>query len=76
MTATPHNGKEEESQSFMALLDGDKFEGQFRDGVHAVDVSDTMRRMVREQLLRFDGTKIFPRTSESGFNYSISSRST
>ena len=36
MTATPHNGKEEDFQLFMALLDGDRFEGKFRDGVHTV----------------------------------------
>src|SRR5437763_4570944 len=48
MTATPHNGKEEDFQLFMALLDGDRFEGRFRDGVHAVDTSDLMRRMVKE----------------------------
>ncbi len=60
LTATPHNGKEEDFQLFMALLDGDRFEGRFRDGVHAVDVSDLMRRMVKESLLKFDGTPLFP----------------
>ncbi|MEK6285654.1 MAG: helicase-related protein [Acidobacteriota bacterium] len=60
MTATPHNGKEADFQLFMALLDGDRFEGRFRDGVHAVDVSDLMRRMVKESLLKFDGTPLFP----------------
>jgi SNF2 family DNA or RNA helicase len=60
MTATPHNGKEEDFQLFMALLDGDRFEGRFRDGVHAVDVSDLMRRMVKESLLKFDATPLFP----------------
>ncbi len=60
MTATPHNGKEEDFQLFMALLDGDRFEGRFRDGVHAVEVSDLMRRMVKEKLLKFDGTHLFP----------------
>jgi len=60
MTATPHNGKEEDFQLFMALLDGDRFEGRFRDGVHATDVSDLMRRMVKETLLKFDGTPLFP----------------
>ena len=60
MTATPHNGKEEDFQLFMALLDGDRFEGKFRDGVHAADVSDLMRRMVKEELLKFDGTPLFP----------------
>lgn len=60
MTATPHNGKEEDFQLFMALLDGDRFEGRFRDGVHASDVSDLMRRMVKEGLLKFDATPLFP----------------
>jgi superfamily II DNA or RNA helicase len=60
MTATPHNGKEEDFQLFMALLDGDRFEGRFRDGVHVADVSDIMRRMVKEDLLKFDGTPLFP----------------
>lgn len=60
MTATPHNGKEEDFQLFLALLDGDRFEGRFRDGVHQVDTSDLMRRMVKENLLKFDGTPLFP----------------
>ena len=60
MTATPHNGKEEDFQLFMALLDGDRFEGRFRDGVHTADVSDLMRRMVKEHLLKFDATPLFP----------------
>ncbi len=60
MTATPHNGKEEDFQLFLALLDGDRFEGRFRDGVHQVEVSDLMRRMVKENLVKFDGTPLFP----------------
>ncbi|MCK4415231.1 MAG: DUF3883 domain-containing protein [Candidatus Eisenbacteria sp.] len=60
MTATPHNGKEEDFQLFLALLDGDRFEGRFRDGVHQADASDLMRRMVKEGLRRFDGTPLFP----------------
>jgi SNF2 family DNA or RNA helicase len=60
MTATPHNGKEQDFQLFMALLDGDRFEGRFRDGVHITDVSDLMRRMVKESLHKFDGTLLFP----------------
>ncbi len=60
MTATPHNGKETDFQLFMALLDGDRFEGRFRDGVHTTDVSDLMRRMVKERLLKFDGKPLFP----------------
>ena len=60
MTATPHNGKEEDFQLFLALLDGDRFEGRFRDGVHVADVSDPIRRMVKERLLKFDGKPLFP----------------
>ena len=40
----------------MALLDGARFEGKFRDGVHVNDVSELMRRMVKKKLLKFDGT--------------------
>ena len=72
MTATPHNGKEEDFQLFMALLDGDRFEGKFRDGVHVNDVSDLMRRMVKEKLLKFDGTPLFPaRLATTVFDYAI-----
>jgi len=60
MTATPHNGKEADFQLFMALLDGDRFEGRFREGVHSADVSDLMRRMVKENLRKFDNTPLFP----------------
>ena len=60
MSATPHNGKEEDYQLFLALLDGDRFEGRFRDGVHQVDTSDLMRRMVKENLVKFDGKPLFP----------------
>ena len=44
--------KEEDFQIFMALLDGDRFEGRYRDGVHTADPSDLMRRMVKEEILR------------------------
>ena len=53
MTATPHNGKEEDFQIWLSLLDGDRFYGKFREGAHKVDVSDMMRRMVKERLLKF-----------------------
>src|ERR1017187_3872817 len=72
MTATPHNGKEEEFQLFMALLDGDRFEGRFRDGVHVSDVSDLMRRMVKENLLKFDATPLFPEQIAYTMSYKLS----
>src|SRR5437016_5354280 len=72
MTATPHNGKEEDFQLFMALLDGDRFEGSFRDGVHVTDVSDLMRRMVKENLLKFDATRLFPERIAYTVSYKLS----
>ena len=60
MSATPHNGKEADFQLFMGLLDADRFEGRFREGVHKADVSDMMRRLTKEELYRFDGTRLFP----------------
>jgi SNF2 family DNA or RNA helicase len=72
MTATPHNGKEEDFQLFLALLDADRFEGRFRDGVHQVDVSDLMRRMVKEKLLKFDGKPLFPERRAYTVSYTLS----
>jgi superfamily II DNA or RNA helicase len=60
MTATPHNGRDDDFQLFMALLDGDRFEGRFRPGVHAADPSDLMRRLVKEDLYTFDSRPLFP----------------
>jgi superfamily II DNA or RNA helicase len=72
LTATPHNGKEEDFQLFMSLLDGDRFEGKFRDGVHVADVSDLMRRMVKENLLKFDATPLFPERIATTVPYKLS----
>lgn len=72
MTATPHNGKEEDFQLFMSLLDSDRFYGKFRDGAHKVDVTDLMRRTVKEEMLRFDGTKLFPDRRTITANYKLS----
>ncbi len=72
MTATPHNGKEADFQLFLSLLDSDRFYGKFRDGVHKVDINDIMRRMVKEELLRFDGTRLFPERKAYTINYSLS----
>ena len=63
MTATPHNGKEEDFQLFMGLLDADRFEGRFREGVRKVNPSDMMRRLTKEELRRFDGSAPLSRTA-------------
>lgn len=72
MTATPHNGKEEDFQIWLSLLDSDRFYGKFREGAHKVDVSDMMRRMVKEELYKFDGTHLFPERRAYSANYQLS----
>ena len=74
MTATPHNGKEEDFQLFMGLLDADRFEGRFRQGVHKIDPSDMMRRLTKEELFRFDGTPLFPERRAYTVSYRMSPR--
>jgi hypothetical protein len=49
MSATPHNGSDADFQLFMGLLDADRFEGRPREGARKVDVSDLMRRLIRER---------------------------
>jgi superfamily II DNA or RNA helicase len=72
MTATPHNGKEEDFQLFLSLLDSDRFYGKFRDGAHKVDTSDLMRRMVKEELVKFDGRPLFPERKAYVANFTLS----
>jgi len=72
MTATPHNGKEEDFQLFLSLLDGDRFYGKFREGAHKVEVGDLMRRMVKEKLVKFDGTPLFPERRAYTAQYELS----
>ncbi len=72
MSATPHNGKEEDFQLFMALLDGDRFEGRFRDGVHYADTGDMMRRLTKEELMKFDGRPLFPERRARTIKYQLS----
>ena len=73
MTATPHNGRPEDFQLFMALIDGDRFAGKFRKGRHGDEPPrDLMRRMIKEELLRFDGTKLFPERIAETAKYPLS----
>ena len=74
MTATPHDGKPKDFQLFMALVDRDRFAGAAHrrrrhntaqkalSGVQADlgDLSDVIRRLVKEELLKFDGRPLFP----------------
>jgi SNF2 family DNA or RNA helicase len=72
MTATPHAGKEEDFQLFIALLDADRFEGRYRDAVHSIDTEGLMRRMVKEELLTFEGKPLFPERVAETLRYELS----
>ena len=71
MTATPHSGKEEDFQLFLTLLDRDRFEGKQKK---SVDVSGIMRRMVKEDLLTFEGKKLFPERIAETVPYELTER--
>jgi superfamily II DNA or RNA helicase len=72
MTATPHSGKDEDFQLFMALLDPDRFEGRPRGGAREIDAQGMMRRLVKEKLLKFDGRPLFPERIASTVEYELS----
>lgn len=72
LTATPHNGKEDDFHLFLSLIDPDRFEGSHGNSQQAVDVSDVMRRLVKEELLKFDGRPLFPERIAYTVNYSLS----
>lgn len=72
MTATPHAGKEEDFQLFMALLDPDRFEGQYRQGVHRTDTTGLMIRRTKEELLTFEGKHLFPERRANTVAYQLS----
>lgn len=71
MTATPHNGKEEDFHLFMGLLDRDRFEGKARPG-ERIEADDMMRRMQKESLRRFDGRPLFPERRAHTVSYPLS----
>lgn len=72
LTATPHNGKEEDFQQFLSLVDEDRFGGMARTGSQRVNVSDVMRRLVKEELLTFEGKPLFPERRAVTVNYTLS----
>ncbi len=72
LTATPHNGKEADFQLFLGLLDGDRFEGKFREGVHLTNTQDLMRRMVKEELVTFENKPLFPERRAYPLTYTLS----
>lgn len=72
MTATPHTGKEEDFQLFMSLLDEDRFAGRYRGNAHDTDTEGLMRRLVKEDLLTFEGKPLFPQRRAYTAAYQLS----
>jgi len=71
LTATPHNGKDDDFQLFMRLLDNDRFAGRNR-GRNEINAQDLMRRLVKEQLLTFEGKPLFPERIAYTLNFDLS----
>ena len=81
LTATPHNGKNEDFLAFMTLIDPERFAGRLRDGGGSdtngdgpsmPDVSDVMRRLVKENLRTFEGKRLFPQRHAHSLNFELS----
>ena len=81
LTATPHNGKNEDFLAFMTLIDPERFAGRLRDGSGSgsdgdgpsmPDVSDVMRRLVKENLRTFEGKRLFPQRHAHSLNFELS----
>ncbi len=72
MTATPHNGKKQDFQLFMALLDADRFQNRFRNDIQNAETTDIMRRLTKEELLTFEGKPLFPKREATTIAYELS----
>ena len=71
LSATPHNGKNEDFLAFMTLIDPERFAGQLRGG-EMPDVSDVMRRLVKENLRTFEGKRLFTQRHAHSLNFELS----
>jgi SNF2 family DNA or RNA helicase len=71
LTATPHNGKPEDFLAFMTLLDPERFGGRLRDD-KVPDVSDIMRRLVKENLRTFEGKPLFTKRYAHSLRFQLS----
>ena len=72
LTATPHNGKNDDFMAFMSLIDPDRFEGSLRGNNQVPDTRDVMRRIVKEKLFTFEGKPLFPKRHALTLNYDLS----
>ncbi len=72
MTATPHNGKDEEFELFLKLLDRDRFEGPAPRSTRREDVDDLIHRTTKERMFTFQGKRLFPDRKANSVNYDLS----
>ncbi|MCY4466228.1 MAG: helicase-related protein [Chloroflexi bacterium] len=72
MSATPHNGKEEDFQLFLRLLDKDRFERRFRNEVRRVNTSDLVLRRMKEELVTLQSKPLFPERKAYTADYDLS----
>ena len=82
LTATPHNGKNDDFLAFMTLVDPDIFEGQLRrrgnsdEAPEMPDTSQVMRRIVKEKLRTFEGRRLFTERHAHSLNFELSASET
>ncbi len=72
MTATPHNGKDTDFKLFLTLLDPERYAGLYRSSEKVPLSAHMYRRMVKEELVRFDGTALFPPRHSYVTHYELS----
>ncbi len=70
MTATPHSGDPEKFRAFLGLLDEDRYLGANRGPI--VPGPDTMRRLLKEDLLTLEGRRLFPERLAYTVGYQLS----
>lgn len=71
LSATPHNGKNEDFLAFMTLIDPERFAGRLHND-EMPDVSDVMRRLVKENLRTFEGKRLFTQRHAHSLNFELS----
>ncbi len=71
LSATPHNGKNEDFLAFMTLIDPERFAGRLRDD-DMPETDDVMRRLVKENLRTFEGRRLFPKRFAHSLNFELS----
>lgn len=72
LTATPHNGIEADFNNFMSLIDQDRFHFQKDGKTTKADLKDVMHRVAKEQLVKFNGQKLFPPRLSQTVQYRLS----